>query len=56
MPARHHRQARDRTPRLPPGRYRWVVLYRQAADGTFQHLRDPTGEHVIVGGTLQVGP
>ncbi|MHB0876284.1 MAG: protein O-mannosyl-transferase family [Anaerolineae bacterium] len=47
----------DVAPGLPPGRYRWaVVLYRQAADGTFQHLRDQAGEHVIVGAALVVGP
>lgn len=47
----------DVAPALPPGRYRWaVVLYRQAADGSFQHLRDRAGEHVIAGGNLEVTP
>lgn len=42
-------------PTLPSGRYLWtVVLYRQLADGGFEHLRDPAGNVEILGGTFEV--
>jgi hypothetical protein len=42
-------------PDMPPAHYQWaVVVYRQAKDGTFEHLRDPQGNTQIIGGTFTV--
>jgi hypothetical protein len=42
---------------MPPGRYLWtVVVYRQAADGSFVQLRDAQGNIDILGGTFEVVP